>query len=136
MARGDRVPILAGRRLATVRARLNSVGNFDLVVDTGAVPMVISAASAARLGLDRVQPQRVVPLVGVGQSAPAPVVRLDTIRVGASVVRGLDAAVFDLPANVGVDGVLGLSFLDRFRVTFEFDTRTLVLRAPPARPPR
>jgi hypothetical protein len=28
------------------------------------------------------------------------------------------------------DGLLGLNFLDRFRVTFEFDTHTLVLRPP------
>jgi predicted aspartyl protease len=61
------------------------------------------------------------------------VVRLDRVQVGASLVTGLEASVHDLPAFFRADGLLGLNFLRRFRVTFEFDTRTLVLREPPPR---
>ena len=34
----------------------------------------------------------------------------------------------DLPEILRVDDLLGLDVLRRFRVTFEFDTRTLLLR--------
>src|SRR5438552_3902975 len=60
--------------------------------------------------------------------------RSDRVQVGSSEATGLEASVYDLPAVIGADGLLGLNFLRRFRVTFEFDTRTLVLRPPP--PPR
>ncbi|MGH2350390.1 MAG: hypothetical protein ACRDJN_02095 [Chloroflexota bacterium] len=58
---------------------------------------------------------------------------LHRVQVGASVAARLVASVYDLPAAIGTDGLLGLNFLRLFRVTFEFDTRTLVLREPPAR---
>jgi predicted aspartyl protease len=47
-----------------------------------------------------------------------PVVRLTQVHVGASSVTGLEASVFDLPAASRTDGLLGLNFLRRFRVTF------------------
>jgi hypothetical protein len=48
------------------------------------------------------------------------------------VVQRIAASVYDLPALFRADGLLGMSFLGRFRVTFEFDTRALVLRRPPS----
>jgi len=33
-----------------------------------------------------------------------------------------------LPVALRVDGLLGVNFLEKFRVTFEFDQATLVLR--------
>jgi predicted aspartyl protease len=136
MARAHRVPFVPGPPLVVVRAVRNSVGGFLLIIDSGAGHTVISPAAAARLSLDLTQPLRTGLLAGVGQSPPVPIVRLDEVRVGASAVGGLGAAVYALPAAVGADGLLGLNFLRRFRVTLEFDTRTLVLREPPRRPTR
>jgi clan AA aspartic protease (TIGR02281 family) len=133
MPRADRVPFVAGQRLVGVRATLNGQADFLLLVDSGAVSVVISQRTASRLALDFALPLRSATLAGVGQSPSVPVVRLDRVRVGGSKASGLEAAVYDLPAAVGVDGLLGLNFLQRFRVTFEFDTRTLVLRPPPPR---
>jgi predicted aspartyl protease len=129
MPRADRVPFLLGRPLAAVRATLNELNSFVLVADTGAERTVISQSVARRLGIDLSRPLRLQPLAGVGQSPPVPVVRLERVRVGASAVAGLEASVFDLPPVIRADGLLGLDFLSRFRVTFEFDTRLLVLRA-------
>jgi predicted aspartyl protease len=117
--------------MVAVRATVNGVLWLPLLVDTGAQPMAISPVAAARLGLDRVRPLRYQSLSGVGQTAPLPVVRLDSVQVGATVVRNLEAFIFDLPPFFRADGVIGLTFLRRFRVSLEFDTRTLVLRLPP-----
>ena len=62
-----------------------------------------------------------------------PVVRLDRVRVGAGTVSGLEVSCYDLPAFLGADGLLGLNFLRRFRVTFAFDSGVLILREPPTR---
>ncbi len=128
MPRADRVPFLANRRLIAVRATLNELANVILIVDSGAQRTVISRKLAQRLGLD--QPLRVETLVGVGQSPPVPVVRLDRLRAGAGTVAGLEVSVYDLPPMISSDGLLGLDFLRRFRVTFAFDLGVLVLREP------
>ena len=128
MPRADRVPFLPGRRLVTVRARLNDQLNADLIADSGAQRSVISQSVARLLNLG--PPLRMQTLVGVGQSPPVPVVRLDRLRVGASTVTGLEVFVYDLPALLTADGLIGLDFLRRFRVTFDFDAGALILREP------
>ncbi len=128
MARADRVPFARDRPLVAVRARLNGQARVILAVDTGAELTVISRTTARDLGFDLARPPRVLQLAGVGQSPPVPVVRLNRLQVGASSVTGLDVCVFDVPGVIRADGLLGLNFLRRFRVTFEFDSGTLVLR--------
>ena len=131
MARADRVPLLPGQPpFAFVRAMLNEAVDVVLVVDTGAVRTLISRGVAALLGLDLARPLRFRSLSGVGRSPPVPVVRLNRLRVGGSAVADLEIVVYDLPATLRVDGVLGLDFLRRFRVTFAFDIGELVLRQP------
>lgn len=131
MARADRVPFVAGRRLVAVLTRVNDLRDLTFVVDTGAERTLISRHAASRLGIDLTRPLHFESLAGIGQSAPMPVVRLDRMQVGASSVANVLASVFDLPPLFRADGLLGLNYLQRFRVTLEFDTRTLVLRPRP-----
>jgi clan AA aspartic protease (TIGR02281 family) len=130
MARADRVSFLFQRPLVAVRASINEREEVTLVVDTGAERTVISRRVAGLLGLDLTRPLRLQALAGVGRSPPVPVVRLDRLRVGASMVAGVEASVYDLSPIIGADGLLGLNFLRRFRATFEFDSQVLVLRDP------
>jgi clan AA aspartic protease (TIGR02281 family) len=128
MARADRIPFLAPHRFVAVEASLNGSLGVTLLVDTGAEQMVVSRQAAALLGLNLSQSLRTQPLVGVGQTLPVPVVRLNHVQVGSSVATNLVASVYDLPPLFRADGLLGLNFLRRFRTTLEFDTHTLVLR--------
>ena len=133
MARADRVALLAAGLPVAERATLNEREQVTLVVDSGAERMVISPRVATLVGLDLDHPLRRQALAGVGQSPPVPVVRLDRVRVGASTVLGLEASVYDLPPVIRADGLLGLNFLRRFRVTFAFDSGALILRDPTTR---
>lgn len=130
MPRADRIALLAAGTLAAVQSTLNEREQVTLVVDSGAERMVISRQVAALLGLDLTHPLRLQALAGVGRIPPVPVVRLARVRVGASTVRDVEASVYDLPAVIRADGVLGLNFLRRFRVTFAFDSRVMILREP------
>jgi predicted aspartyl protease len=132
MARADRIPFLPGQRLITVHGVVNRTQRLVFLVDSGAVRTAISRRAASALGIDLGHPLRFEPLVGVGRTAPLPVVRLDLVQVGANDVGGLIVSVFDLPSTFNADGLLGVDFLRRFRVTLEFDTRTLILRDLPA----
>src|SRR5947207_3209170 len=133
MAGADRIAFQPGSRLGIVRATLNRTREARLLVDSGAERTTISVALARSLGIDLTHPLRRAPLYGVGQTTPIPIVRVTHVRVGASEASGLEVSVYDLPPLFQVDGLLGVDFLRRFRVTFEFDTGTLVLREPPRR---
>src|SRR5439155_13277468 len=125
MPRADRVPLLAAGPLVAVRATLIEQELVALVVDSGAERVVISRRVAELLGLDTGRPLRLQSLAGVGQTPPVPVVRLDRVRVRASIVRDVEASVYDLSPVIRADGLLGLNFLRRFRATFAFDSGVL-----------
>jgi len=63
-----------------------------------------------------------------GLMAPAPVVLLDKVHVGGALVRNVETLVLDLPPGLGVDGLLGSTFLRHFGVTLEYDRSTVVFR--------
>jgi|GEM_PF-5076749 len=58
-----------------------------------------------------------------------PICRLDRLAIGAVILPHHEVVVAEVPPVLRVHGLLGLDVLRRFRVTFEFDTRTLVLRS-------
>jgi clan AA aspartic protease (TIGR02281 family) len=108
---------------------LNRTNIFRLIVDTGAQQTVISRDVSDTLGLDIARPLRFDRIVTAErQIPPTPVVRIDSVQVAGMIVRNLEASVIDLPSTLKADGLLGLNFLRRFRVTFEFDRSTLILR--------
>jgi predicted aspartyl protease len=57
-----------------------------------------------------------------------PVVRVQSLQVGAQRLTDVEALVLGFPPELHVDGLLGVNVLGRFRATFEFDRATLVLR--------
>jgi predicted aspartyl protease len=87
-----------------------------------------------RLGLDRstFTGRRVVFTAG-GASMAVPTGRIPTLQLGAAELPNVEIALIDLPAEVTVDGLLGVNVLDHFRVTFDFRHATLVLRPEPLR---
>ena len=58
----------------------------------------------------------------------APVVRLASLQIGAQRLTNVEALVLPLPAELRVDGLLGVNVLEHFRTTFEFPQATIVLR--------
>ncbi len=88
-------------------------------VDTGASATMIPAAVARLLGypLDGTEPERIVTGSGV---VYAPRVVLDRLDIGPASARGVEAICHDLPQECTVDALLGLSFLTRFDVRFDF----------------
>ena len=58
----------------------------------------------------------------------APVVRLASVQIGAQRLTDSEALVLPLPAELRVDGLLGVNVLEHFRTTFAFPQATIVLR--------
>ena len=89
-------------------------------VDTGASSTMIPWEAARSLGYrpDDSDTQRVVTGEGV---LHVPRIVLGRVDVGAASERGVEAVCHDLPEECGIDALLGLSFLTRFRLSFDFD---------------
>lgn len=58
----------------------------------------------------------------------APVIRLESLQIGSLSLHDVEALVLPFPRELRLDGLIGVNVLNRFRATFAFDERTLVLR--------
>jgi clan AA aspartic protease (TIGR02281 family) len=123
------VPFQRRGSAVLIPARINgeSVGSF--VLDTGATFTSISSSVAQQLGI---QPRGTgtVRLLTASGLIEAPVVILDEVEIGGAVARIVPAVIHDLPGMPQTTiGLLGLSFLERFRVNLDISSGTLLLES-------
>ncbi len=124
-----RVPVLRAGRSLVVQVRLNGTRDAKLILDTGADITVLSYAVVRDLGIVPSASSPTVTLGTVGGSVRADIVQVETISVSDAEARNVTAAVHDLPdAPPGVEGLLGLTFLDKFLVTLDAAKGELHLR--------
>ncbi|MFB6286651.1 MAG: TIGR02281 family clan AA aspartic protease [Candidatus Bipolaricaulia bacterium] len=127
--RGDRI---VGQRahggVLLVPCLLNDVARYWLLADTGAALTMITPHVASELGVDAVEPIRRERLASLHRSSMAPVIRLESLQIGSLSLHDVEALVLPFPRELRLDGLIGVNVLNRFRATFAFDERTLVLR--------
>ena len=94
---------------------------IPVVLDTGASLTIVATEILVQLGYDPANPrlkrQRIVTGSGV-EYAPRLIVR-SAATIGQK-VPNLEVLCHDLPAESGVDGLLGLNFLRHFKLTIRF----------------
>jgi predicted aspartyl protease len=110
----------AWRRL-TAPVYVNGQGPFDFVVDTGANRSLISAETAAALGLPT---GRKVVLHGINGDEQVDTVRLDSFRIGAREARNVEVATVS-DVHLGADGLLGVDGLKDQRLVLDFANKEL-----------
>ena len=122
-----------GDAAIVVPVRINGREPVDLILDTGATLTCVDSTLARGFAL----PERraaVGAAVGIGGAGRVRLHAVDSLQLGASVVRDLTVCSMDLRAlrAVGRDihGLLGLNVLRGFRVTLDFERE--VLRLAPA----
>jgi predicted aspartyl protease len=98
------------------------------LADTGAARTLLTPTVAEEIGLDPAAPIRHEQIASVHHVTRVPVVRISSLQVGMQRLIGVEALVMALPADLRIDGLLGLNVLGWFRATFEFDRATVVLR--------
>jgi len=119
-----RVPFSSDGSNMIVDGRVNGVA-ARFIVDTGASFVVIPPSVAEKAGIKTKDAPRVT-LKTVGGDISAPMVKLDSIKVGDADQSGVSAAVHQLGTSSGL-GLLGMSFLDRYNMTVDRQGETLVL---------
>lgn len=107
-----------------VQVKVNGKGPYWLIFDTGAPISLLNTRIAKEAGLDRD-----LSVLGIGE------VKIKTLEVGTQKVHDVGAIVMDHPTveaisgKLGkrIDGLVGFPFFARFKMTLDYETRTMSL---------
>jgi clan AA aspartic protease (TIGR02281 family) len=111
-----------------VPGRVNGQPIGYFILDTGATFTSVSRSVADRLGI--VSGGGTVRLATASGAIQAPLALLDEVDIGGAVAHHVPAVIHDLPGvPSAVVGLLGLSFLERFRVSLNLTSGVLTLES-------
>lgn len=120
--RSTRVVVGSGQRAIQVPVSVNRAWTFLAYLDTGATYCQITGEDARILGISLESQPRVKVTMADGRSLEAPVVTLDSIRIGSVELTEVEALVGDLR-------LLGLNALRQLKVTVDLPNGEVVLEA-------
>lgn len=115
-----------GSKEIPATATLNTALNHDFLIDTGASYVTIPYATIESLGLENDLSERQQRVQTAGGTVYANAVTLASIELQGWTVKNVQALVLDLPDRPGM-GLLGLNFLEKFRVDLQSDEGILTL---------
>ena len=98
-----------------------------MALDTGARLTVITPRVARELGFPEEELEPEVRIVGATGNASAALLRVASVSVGGAEVKNVRVLCYELPPALGLDGVLGLSFLKHFDIQVSNSTETVTL---------
>lgn len=112
---------------AVVIARINDQVDARLLLDTGASTVQISEALARRLNLQLPEETQVKVRLADGSDIDAKAVILDSVQVADARAERVAGVVTAAEVSPGIDGLLGMSFLQGFDVRLDGASRKLIL---------
>lgn len=119
-----RIPFSPGSPVL-VQAKINGLGPFTLILDTGAERTMISPSVLSRLGLATENEPPII-LRGVTGAGFANRVWIDFIEIGETRVGPLLIAVYPLDLK-GAQGLLGRDFLSNLNLTIDSKEKVVTL---------
>ena len=122
------VPIIQQGGGIYVRGQVNGQGETLFLVDTGATYCVLTKVAADRLGLASSPVSTIVKIGTASGTIEAPLITIDLIQIGGAEARSVEAVIHDMPEfPSAVAGLLGLSFLNRFKVEIDREEGVMLL---------
>lgn len=92
----------------------------DLILDTGAAFTALSRSILKILGYDPAVASERQEIVTANGVIEVPKVTVKSIRIGDAEANKIEVICHDIPELVEVRGLLGLSFLTRFRTVIDY----------------
>ena len=115
-----------GAQVIPVNATLDQSVKQRFIVDTGSSTVTIPTSTAEQLGLEIGSDNPVRRINTAAGLIEAPVVVLPSIKLDNWEITEVEALVFDIP-NQSDLGLLGLNFLEQFRMDLNTDKGILIL---------
>ncbi|UCD54644.1 MAG: retroviral-like aspartic protease family protein [Candidatus Omnitrophota bacterium] len=111
-----------------VEALLNNRIKVSLILDTGASCVIVSRNIADQLGIkEGAGTGKGTFVVADGRKITATTFVLESVKVGDSRANNISAAISEVAQGPGVDGLLGMSFLNNFIFRIDAKGNKLVL---------
>ncbi|MFQ5641395.1 MAG: TIGR02281 family clan AA aspartic protease [bacterium] len=99
-----------------------------MALDTGASRTIIPTEVLRNIGFQEDSLKNIVSFGDASQTHLAPIVKLPSFSVGNATVSNLEALAYTLPEKLGIDGLIGLNFLQYFKkFTVDFEESKLLL---------
>jgi len=114
---GITVDLVRKHELLMTEVLLNGTVRRYFIVDTGASFTLINRLTAKELGITEDENTPYIRAAAVSGIISAPLVTLRSVRVGGAEVENVEAVVYPMVASG--DGLLGNSFLNKFRVAID-----------------
>ncbi len=122
------VPFEAVDRHAIITVRINDRVDARLLLDTGATVVQISQSLADRLNMNLTRNPMVKVTLADGRESEVKAVMLDSVQVADARAEQVPGIVSPNELSNGVDGLLGMSFLQRFEVHLDGASNKLILK--------
>jgi len=113
---GFEVKLVRKHELWTAEVLLNGSVKRQFIVDTGASFSLIDSETAREIGITIDENTPFIPASTVSGVILTPLVILKSMRVGNAELENVEASIHDMPSR---DGLLGNSFLNRFKVVID-----------------
>ena len=111
-----------------VHLRDRDEASARMALDTGARVTIVRPVVAEKLGLE-LREDPTSELVGVAGSAPVREGTVDSVSILGHTVRDLTVACLELDPELGIDGVIGLDFLQHFNIWIDNDAERITFEA-------
>ena len=122
------VPVSDSTGGTLLDVQLNGTETGRFILDTGASIVTLSETMARRLKLPYDQTNPIQLRLADGKTSEGYPVVLASVKVGEARAEQVGAVVVPNPPAPGVDGLLGMSFLGRFEMSFDPASNHLELR--------
>ncbi|GJL61451.1 MAG: hypothetical protein NPIRA04_01050 [Nitrospirales bacterium] len=123
------IPVTAYGGSLLVTVQLNHSRDVRLILDTGATMTVLSQDVALDLGLMASTQTQLTTVQTAGGPIQVNVSTVQSMQAGTAQVKDVEVAIHDLPdSHTGIDGLLGMSFLNHFLVTLDTNQGVLHLQ--------
>lgn len=109
-----------------VPVRLNGL-RLNFMVDSGSAYCAINQKLLDKIAAEPATEMRSVAPLGK-EVIKTPTLRIKNFVVGGLREKGFVVSVVDFPAGFKIDGLLGMDFMGKYRITVETDRATLILR--------
>jgi clan AA aspartic protease (TIGR02281 family) len=117
VSEGVEVDLLRRGEIWITEVLLNERVKRHLVVDSGASFMLINPQIAKELDMTVNENTPLIPMTTVSGYILVPLVTLKSVRIGKAQAENIETVIYTLPS--GGDGLLGNSFLKKYRMTID-----------------
>jgi clan AA aspartic protease (TIGR02281 family) len=103
---------------------------IDTILDTGARYTTISWQVLEDIGYDPARTPKKVSIITANGIIEAPLLKIKEITIGEIKVNNVEVVCLDVPELVGIEGLLGLSVLDKMKTEIDYKNKILEIQDP------